>query len=321
MTAAEYDSFVAAPYVDERLGGADGVACLVIVDEVRPTVPPGSLPVVVVEVADDPDRATSGVADIALGRDEVDDVLGTVDRTPLAATTLVLLLRSIEALPLDTDAGIEHGLSLESAAYSVLQGGPEFAAWRERTPQVDVVDDGPTVRVERSRDRLTVSLSRPARHNAITARLRDELTDALWLAVADPSIQRVDVRGDGPSFCSGGDLDEFGSSPDPATAHRTRLTRSPARLLHRLRERTVIYTHGATLGGGIELAAFADRVIARPDAVYGLPELALGLLPGAGGTVSLTRRVGRRRTALLALRGHRIDAPTALDWGLIDEIA
>ena len=62
-------------------------------------------------------------------------------------------------------------------------------------------------------------------------------------------------------------------------------------------------------------------MVARPDASFWLPELSLGLVPGAGGTVSLPRRIGRQRTAWLALSGRAIDAQTALDWGLVDELA
>jgi enoyl-CoA hydratase/carnithine racemase len=79
--------------------------------------------------------------------------------------------------------------------------------------------------------------------------------------------------------------------------------------------------HGACMGAGIELAAFARRVVAAPDAAIGLPEVTLGLVPGAGGTVSVTARIGRHRTALLALSGKTVDAATALDWGLVDEVA
>ena len=78
-----------------------------------------------------------------------------------------------------------------------------------------------------------MTLNRPRRHNAVTSALRDGLAEALTLALVDTSIVTVRLRGAGASFCSGGDLDEFGSFPDPATAHVTRLTRSPAR--HRAR--------------------------------------------------------------------------------------
>ena len=78
--------------------------------------------------------------------------------------------------------------------------------------------------------------------------------------------------------------------------------------------------HGQVLGSGLEMAAFCGWIEAQRDSVLGLPELALGLIPGAGGTVSVTRRIGRWRTAYLVLSGHTIDADTALGWGLIDAI-
>ncbi|HEX3334643.1 MAG TPA: enoyl-CoA hydratase/isomerase family protein, partial [Acidimicrobiales bacterium] len=81
------------------------------------------------------------------------------------------------------------------------------------------------------------------------------------------------------------------------------------------------YLHGACMGSGIELAAFTDWVIAAEDTQIALPEIGLGLIPGAGGTISLPRRIGRLRTAWLAFSGCAIDAPTAQSWGLVDEIA
>jgi enoyl-CoA hydratase/carnithine racemase len=74
------------------------------------------------------------------------------------------------------------------------------------------------------------------------------------------------------------------------------------------------------VGAGIELAAFAGKLTAREDAFFQLPEVAMGLVPGAGGTVSIPRRIGRQRTAYLALSGLPVDAITARQWGLIDEI-
>jgi enoyl-CoA hydratase/carnithine racemase len=71
-------------------------------------------------------------------------------------------------------------------------------------------------------------------------------------------------------------------------------------------------------GSGLEMAAFCGRVISRPDALFGLPELSLGLIPGAGGTVSVTRRIGRWRTAYLVLSGLNINVETAMAWGLVD---
>ena len=88
-----------------------------------------------------------------------------------------------------------------------------------------------------------------------------------------------------------------------------------------MRTRTSVALHGACIGAGIELAAFAREVTATDDAHFQLPEVAFGLVPGAGGTVSLPRRIGRQRTAWLALSGRRIDASTALAWGLVDHVS
>jgi enoyl-CoA hydratase/carnithine racemase len=167
---------------------------------------------------------------------------------------------------------------------------------------------------------LRITLNWPRVHNAFSTRMRDELCDALALADADASITRVVIDGAGPSFCSGGYLDDFGSFPDPATAHIVRLTRSAGRLMARLSDRAEVRLHGAAMGAGIELAAFAHHVVADPSTRIALPELAFGLLPGAGGTVSLPRRIGRQRTLYLALTGRFVDAQTALDWGLVDEV-
>lgn len=144
------------------------------------------------------------------------------------------------------------------------------------------------------------------------------------MARLDPSVTDVVLSGNGPSFCSGGDLAEFGTFDDPASAHLARTRHSPALVLDELTARLGTHcraeVHGQVLGSGLEMAAFCGWVRSRPDAVFGLPELSLGLIPGAGGTVSIARRIGRWRTAYLVLSGQTIDAPTALQWGLIDEI-
>ncbi len=313
LTPHEYEHFVSAPFVDERIIG-EGIM-VVLVRGVADALPPcGSLPVVVAWVGDEFGAAGPAEADVIVGEGDVDDLVAAVERAPIAATTLAVLLRSQPLLD------VEAGLAAESAAYSTLQAGAEFAAWRSAAASTPDDRGGPAVSACRDGDVLTVTLTRPHRHNAISTQLRDELTEALTVAVVDPSISTVHLCGEGRSFCSGGDLGEFGSRSDPASAHRVRLARSPARLIHRLRERTVVHTHGATYGGGVEMAAFAGRVLAHPDTRFALPEVGLGLIPGAGGTVSLTRRIGRQRTAALGLTGRSIDTTTALRWGLIDEI-
>jgi len=261
-------------------------------------------------------RAFVAACDVVVATEaELEACVAAAVANPLAAATLVRVLRASAALA-PTD-----GLVLESLAYATLQAGPEFARWLAARPRwAAAVHAGPGVRITRAGDTLAVTLDRPERHNAYSARMRDALAEAFALAVADPTLAVV-VRGAGPSFCSGGDLDEFGTCPDPATAHLVRTTRSPARLLAEIAPRVRMEVHGACIGAGIELAAFAGRVVARSDAFFQLPEIGMGLVPGAGGTVSLPRRIGRQRTTYLALSGQRLDAATAERWGLVDAIA
>ena len=181
-------------------------------------------------------------------------------------------------------------------------------------------DLGPAVRACRDEDRLRIALARPEKRNAFSAEMRDGLVEALRVAICAPEIREILIEGEGPDFCSGGDLDEFGEHPDPATAHVVRTTLSAARLLAACAERVRVELHGACVGAGVELPAFAARVVVREEASFWLPELDLGLIPGAGGTVSLPRRIGRQRTAWLALSRRRIDAGTARRWGLVDEV-
>lgn len=178
---------------------------------------------------------------------------------------------------------------------------------------------------QRTDDRLRITFNRPQRHNAFSTDARAALLDALEVARVDPSVREVVLDGNGPSFCSGGDLAEFGSFADPASAHLARTRHSPALVLAeitaRLGRACRAEIHGQVQGSGLEMAAFCGWVTCHPDAVLGLPELALGLIPGAGGTVSITRRIGRWRTAYLVLSGQSIDAGTALRWGLVDAIS
>ncbi|HEX3647587.1 MAG TPA: enoyl-CoA hydratase/isomerase family protein [Pseudonocardiaceae bacterium] len=251
---------------------------------------------------------------VADPRREVAMLRAAAEANPQAALALVSVLR---AAPPDVTAALD----LESFAYSTLLGGAEFATWlavRGARPLPPPAHE--PVLVERGADELRVTLNRPERRNAYGRELRDALVEALRIAVLDDTVTRVVLRGAGPSFCSGGDLAEFGTTPDVATAHFVRVQAGASRLLHQLADRVTVHVHGGCVGAGVELPAFADHVIARPDTTFRLPEVGMGLLPGAGGTVSLPRRIGRWRTLHLALSGRPIDASTALSWGLVDAV-
>lgn len=262
---------------------------------------------------DCPDSALAAAFDLATSdRRAFETFREGFEVAPYAAVSAALLLRTA---PTDTWGG----LVAESSTYSLLQAGPEFARWLEDgCRRVSVADDGPRVRVHRHDHFHEVVLSRPQRHNALDARMRDELHATLReLMLSDGPIV---LRADGPSFCSGGDLSEFGTAVGPVQAHIVRVTRSLAMLMSELAERLVVALHGACIGAGIELPAFAAHTVAADDARFALPELGLGLVPGAGGTVSIRRRAGSARVLELLLSGRPIDAATAAGWGLVDEV-
>jgi enoyl-CoA hydratase/carnithine racemase len=243
-----------------------------------------------------------------------DGLARQVIASPHAAAVTVQLLRLLPSL------SVEDGLRAESLAYAVLQGSAEHAGWRA-AQQSHGPTGGGRLLVVRQGARLVLTLDRPDAGNAIDRALRDALHEALALAALDGEIAAIELRGSGKAFSLGADLDEFGTTTDPATAHAIRARTLPARMAARCAERLEAHVQGACVGAGLELAAWARRVIAAPNAWFLLPELAMGVLPGAGGCVSLSRRIGRQRTALMILSGKRLSARQALDWGLVDEIA
>jgi hypothetical protein len=247
----------------------------------------------------------------------VTELTARVDRWPMAAAVCDDVLRSV-----DPAGPTLAGVVTESLAYSALQGGPEFARWLSERGPASMPGIADPVRAERDGNTLRVAFNRPQRHNAFSTDARAALLEALTVAQLDPSVDEVVLTGNGPSFCSGGDLAEFGTFSDPASAHLARTRYSPALVLDalsaRLGQACRAEVHGQVLGSGLEMAAFCGRVVSRPDAVFGLPELSLGLIPGAGGTVSVTRRIGRWRTAYLVHSGLTIDVETAVTWGLVD---
>lgn len=260
------------------------------------------------------DASLRSLFDVLVPLDGFDALAEKVLANPVAATTLALLLRHSDS------RSWEEGLVAESAAYSALQSGSEFARWRQAHPARPITDAGaPRVAVSREGSEFRIRLTRPARRNAIDTLMRDALDDALATA-GETHPERIVLGGEGASFCSGGDLNEFGSRADTASAHLIRLSCSPSRRMALASRRLEARVHGACVGSGIELAAFASRVVAAPDAFFALPEVAMGLIPGAGGTVSIARRINKQRTAWLALSNQSIDAETALAWGLIDAI-
>lgn len=163
-------------------------------------------------------------------------------------------------------------------------------------------------------------LARPEARNALDVTMRDELYEVLLTILDDGQVEAVGLFGEGPDFCAGGDLSEFGTRPDVATAWQVRSIRSLPALFAELGPKLLVGVHGAAVGAGIELAAFARYIAATPDARFRLPEAGFGLIPGSGGTVSVTRRIGRHRFFEIVASGAWVASGRALELGLIDAI-
>jgi enoyl-CoA hydratase len=256
------------------------------------------------------DIVTANYRDISQLRDRI-------ERNPHAAMSLMQVLRVVEYLP------VQLGMTVESLAYSALQAGQEFRSWlvsREVAPRLISGGDGEPILLERSGNKVTAVLNRPDNRNSLTVEMRDALVELLELVLLDDSITSLHISAKGGCFSVGGELREFGLAPDPGAAHWIRSQHNPARLLARCAHKVSCHIHSASLGSGIEIPAFAHHISADPGSFFQLPELNFGLIPGAGGCVSISRRIGRQRTAWMALSGKKINARQALAWGLVDEI-
>src|SRR6266699_723700 len=150
--------------------------------------------------------------------------------------------------------------------------------------------------------------------NALSAAVRGGILDCIKSAIADPEVKAIVLTCAGRTFIAGADITEFGKPPKPPGLHEvlTEMENSPKPI--------VAAIHGTALGGGLEVALACHFRVATRDARLGLPEVKLGLLPGAGGTQRLPRAVGPELAVKMIVGGDPIGAAEALKNGLIEEI-
>jgi len=150
--------------------------------------------------------------------------------------------------------------------------------------------------------------------NALSQAVRQGLSDGMARAEADDGVRAVLILGDGRAFIAGADITEFGKPPmEPNLPDLcTRIEASPLLV--------VASMHGVSLGGGLEVALCAHYRIAQPSARVGLPEVHLGILPGAGGTQRLPRLTGAEKAVEAITTGRHIKAPEALEMGILDRV-
>ncbi|MEC5293291.1 MULTISPECIES: enoyl-CoA hydratase-related protein [unclassified Aurantimonas] len=165
---------------------------------------------------------------------------------------------------------------------------------------------------------LLVQLNRPAKRNALNIRMVAEIASALAAVEDDESVRCIVVTGDDKAFSAGADIADQHAQGTGAVFSRTRL--ASWENIQNFRKPIIAAVNGYALGGGCELMMLFDMTIAGDTAVFGQPEINLGIFPGDGATQRLARLIGRGYALRLILSGERIDAAEALRLGLVTQV-
>jgi 2-(1,2-epoxy-1,2-dihydrophenyl)acetyl-CoA isomerase len=181
-----------------------------------------------------------------------------------------------------------------------------------------------TVSLFRSGGALRLELNRPGSMNAWNSQLAADLRAAIEAAASDDDVRAVLITGSGRSFSSGADLRERRDlTPDGHPDVYSRLTQAYHPIITGIREMpkpVISAVQGAAAGIGSSLALACDLVLAAESAYFMLAFVNIGLVPDGGSSVLVPARIGFARAAELALLGERLQAPKALDWGLINQV-
>jgi enoyl-CoA hydratase len=164
-----------------------------------------------------------------------------------------------------------------------------------------------------------VTLNRPKALNALNGALMRELAQALDMFETEPAIGAIVVTGSEKAFAAGADIKEMKDRNFIDVYLNDFITKDWERLAQ-CRKPTIAAVAGYALGGGCEVAMMCDIIIAADNARFGQPEIALGTLPGAGGTQRLTRAIGKAKAMEMVLTGRMMDAPEAERAGLVARI-
>jgi len=178
---------------------------------------------------------------------------------------------------------------------------------------------------EKRGGQLWITLNRPGRRNALTVDLVGLVGDALEHAERDRDVRVVVLTGAGTSFCSGGDLPSLSAVAEEGARAATEAIygrfHRMVRLLGSIGVPVIAAVNGPAMGAGLDLALACDLRVASTEARFASSWINVGLVPGMGGAHLLTRAIGATRATELVLTGRTIDAPTALEWGLVSSLA
>jgi enoyl-CoA hydratase/carnithine racemase len=178
---------------------------------------------------------------------------------------------------------------------------------------------GEFVRVETDQAIATIRLERPPM-NALNAQVQDEIAAAAAEVSADPDVRAVVLYGGPKVFAAGVDIKEMADASYGRMAADSRQLQAGFTAVAKIPKPVVAAITGYALGGGLELALCADFRVAGRGAKVGQPEILLGIIPGAGGTQRLPRLIGPARAKDIVFTGRFVEAPEALDIGLVDQV-
>jgi enoyl-CoA hydratase len=176
-----------------------------------------------------------------------------------------------------------------------------------------------TIVVERRGSVGLIRLNRPQALNALSTKLMKELASALDDLEADEAVGAIVLTGNERAFAAGADIKEMKSQTFIDAYLGDFITKDWERTAH-CRKPVIAAVAGFALGGGCELAMMCDFIIAAETAVFGQPEITIGIIPGAGGTQRLARFVGKSKAMEMVLTGRRMDAAEAERAGLVSRV-
>ncbi|HEC22557.1 MAG TPA: enoyl-CoA hydratase [Chloroflexi bacterium] len=163
-----------------------------------------------------------------------------------------------------------------------------------------------------------IRLNRPRVLNALNVALMNELADALAAFDADEAVGAMVITGNNRAFAAGADIEEM--APRSAVEMLTADMISGWDRIAQMRKPVIAAVSGYALGGGCELAMMCDMIVASETAVFGQPEINLGIIPGAGGTQRLIRAVGKALAMEIILNDRRLSADEAYQFGLVNRV-
>lgn len=183
-------------------------------------------------------------------------------------------------------------------------------------------DTPPKIRVERSHGHAVVFLANPPM-NVVSLPLTRQLYAALRELERDDTVRALIITGDGDkAFCAGSDIGELEHMTAPGAVLEQKLIfqNKVFELLRAFPKPTIAALNGYTFGGGLEIAACCDLIVAERQVKLALPEIKLGVFPSSGGTFRVARKIGESRAKELIFLGEPIDADKALAWGLVNRV-